>query len=292
MLKFLTVLTILVSLSVFAEEATTVRKRHKKVEETKVPSYVWPNFFTMEYSPETSKQNNSNIYYYLELNHHLNYTHHFRWVQRVSHQVVPEEGKENGGEMAILNPRFNYYYNFKEPKDKSYQLALRIGSELGTSITSRQAGINAISMVRLEFSKKFGFTTVQLRPYAAYWSTQYATNELNEPLPLMSFGHNLFVTTLIGKKWTWNVELDTGFQMFQPAELKQAQTFAPANAEPLETSKSVLFFGTDIGYLILKNLQVRLGYYQFDKFVSEGRYELNLLSDDTTRYYLGLDYVF
>ncbi len=288
----MTVLTIFVSLQAFGVETET-KKLRKKVLEPTAPRAL-DLFAFAEYSLENETIKDSNIYYYLDLYYSTSYTHRFRYFQRVSHILIPEQGKDNSGEVTVLNPRFMYFYNFQEPADKSYHLALRLGTELGTSSAFREDNIQAVSMLRLEFDKRFLPVTVSLRPYVSYWSTQYATNSRNEALPLFTVGHNLYVTTQISKKWMWNIELDTGFQMFQPADVKasMAALSTTAAAEPLETSKTVLFFGTEIGYRAFKNFQMRLGYYQFDKFVSEGKYDIELFNNTTTRMFIGLDYIY
>lgn len=293
MFNFLTVLTFLVSTHVFAQEAAVVRKTKKKVEAPAPASYKWPNMLMAEYSPETEVQKNSSIYYYADLNYHPSYTHHYRWFQRVSHILTAEPGKDNPGQMTLLNPRVNYYYNFKEPEDKSYHLAIRIGTELGTSQAAQADGINAISMVRLEFDKRFAPIIISFRPYVSHWATQYATNSANEPLPMFTVGHYLYVAAQITPKFWWGMDFDTGFQMFQPADVKASQAaLNTTSADPLETSRSVLFFATEFGYRFLKSFQMRAGYYQFDKFVSEGKYDIELFNNNTTRYYVGFDYFF
>ncbi|MDZ4662052.1 MAG: hypothetical protein SGJ18_10600 [Pseudomonadota bacterium] len=290
MYRLLTVLTIFVSAQAFAKDEI-IRKSKKKIVPAPL-SYQWPNGISAEYTPQTKHMKDSSLFYYFDFNYHPSYTHHFRWFQRVSHILTAEQGKDNSGEVMILNPRLNYYYNFQEPIDKSYHLALRLGSELGTSPVAKADGINANSVIRLEFDKRFSMVTASLRPYVGYWSTQYSTNHLGEPLPMFTVGHNFYVTTRLTPKLSWNIELDTAFFIFQPDDVQEGQNSAPPSALPLETTKTSLYFGSEIGYMLLKNLQVRVGYYQFDKFMSDGKFELELLSSNTTRYLVGLDYSF
>lgn len=301
-----TVLAILSSaLSEAQVESVTETKTIKSIksQKTKIKKLVqatsettrktWDKTITAEYSPETEKHKDSNIYYYIDINYLPTYTHRFRYFQRISHILTPEPEANNSGEVTVLNPRLNYYYNFEEPENKSFHLALRAGAELGTSPAAKEDGINAIAMFRLEFDKRLGPVTISLRPYASYWSTQYAVDHLNQPLPLFSVGHSLYVFTKLSPKWSWTLEVDTAIRMLQP---KEVQTVAAVAENPTletnETTKTVLYFGTDIGYLISKQFQVRAGYYQFDKFVADGKYHLELFNVDTTRYFLGIDYFF
>lgn len=294
MSKLLTLLTILVSAQAFSAElqAKEVKKKVVKVA-AETPLKKWDNIFTAEYTPESSENPSSNMFYVGDFNYWSSPTHRFRWFQRAFHQIVPEHDKDNSGQTMIYNPRLQYFYNFKEPEDKSYHLAFRLGVELGTSPASQEDGVKVIPNVRMEFDKRLGFMTVSLRPYVSYWVTEYSTNRLGDPLPMFTVGHNLWVVVPFTKKLSWAIEVDTGFQMFQPADVKDAQSFnSTANSEPLETSKTVLYVGTDIGYSLTKKVFVRAGYYQFDKFTADGKYDLELLNNKTTRFFVGMDYVF
>ncbi len=301
MSKLLTLLTILVSMHAFAAavpapitKTNTSKVKVKKKVAAETPTYkTWDNTITAEYTPETSDFVSSNMFYVGDFNYRTSYTHRFRWFQRVLHQIIPDTGKENGGQTIVYNPRLQYFYNFQEPQDKSYHLALRLSNEFGTSITAQEDGIKMIPNLRLEFDKRFGFMTVSLRPYVSYWVTDFSTNKLGDPLPMFTVGHNFYMLVNFTKKFSWAFELDTAFQMFQSADVKDAQSFNPnPNAGPLETSKTVLYLGTDLGYSITKSFLMRVGYYQFDKFTADGKYDLELLNNKTTRFFVGMDYYF
>ncbi|OQW51550.1 MAG: hypothetical protein A4S09_09985 [Proteobacteria bacterium SG_bin7] len=289
--NLLTLLTFLVSFQGSAADLEPATIKKKIIEKSTFKK--WSNIVTAEYTPEISGFESSNMFYVGDFNYRTSPRNRFRWFQRVIHQIIPESGKENSGETIGLNPRLQYFYYFKEPEDKSYQFGLRFGTELGTSPDSREDGVKAIPNVRFEFDKRFGFMTISLRPYVSYWITEYSTGRTGNPLPMFTLGHNLNVLVNFTKKFSWNLELDTGFQMFQPADVKDAQSFnSNPNAAPLETSKTALYVATDFGYQLNKSFLMRIGYYQFDKFVSDGKYDLELLNNKTTRFFVGLDFSF
>ncbi len=298
MFRFLTVFTILVlglfSSPTFAKDQLTSRTKKKKVVVPTPSSYQWPNMISAEYTPETKQNPDSNMFYVFDFQYQPSYTHHFRWFQRVSQMLNPPPGEDNSGEITVLDPRFQYFYNFKDPSDKSYHLALRLGTQLGTSKQSKLDGIDAISNFRLEFDKSIGIMIVSLRPYVSYWSTQYSTNYLGEALPMFTVGHNLSVVANITSKLSWNTEFDTGFQIFQPADVKVSQEGQVQDEEnaPLETSATALYFGTDLTYMITDNFQIKFGWYQVDKFMNAGLFDVELFNSKTTRYMVGFDVLF
>ncbi len=256
---------------------------------------VWEHSLTAEYTPESRQNPDSNMFYVGDFNYRPVYAHRFRLYQRVEQQIIPESGKDNSNEVQVLNPRLQYFYNFQDPPDQSYHLALRLGTEWGTSKIAKEDGFKFLTSMRLEFDKQIGFMTVSLRPYFAYWVTEYSTNALGDPMPMFSAGHNLQVFVPITEKFSWAFEFDTAFLMFQPNDVKDAQSFnedSESDGEPLETSKSVLYFGTDFAYILTETVQARFGWYQFDNFMSDGKYELALFKGQTTRFFIGIDYLF
>ncbi len=259
-----------------------------KPEESKLSAAVSAEFY-----PENEVQKDSNALYYLIATYKLSPKHKFEFTGRVAQSFIPQEGKE--ASVQALDPKFDYFYTFTDPDQKSFELKMRFRNIPGWSEDSQINGIRAFNSVRLEFKKPIGDFVFGLRPYVGHYWTEYAVNIKNEPLPLFSVGHNLIMGYKLTSKLSWCIEVDTGFKMLQPEEVKAAATLAEANGTALkntDTVRTALFVGTEVAYQFTKSFATRLGYQQDDGMMADGRYALNMFGRETSRYYVGLDYAF
>ncbi|OQW46304.1 MAG: hypothetical protein A4S09_16455 [Proteobacteria bacterium SG_bin7] len=247
-----------------------------------------------EFYPDNDVQLDSKGVYYVFADYKPAPKHKFSFTGRVAQTIIAEPGKETS--VAALDPKFDYFYKFTEPDQKNFDLKMRFRSMPGWSDDSRLNGVMAYNSVRLEFSKPIGDFSFGLRPYVGHYWTEYAVNAKNEPLPLFVVGHNLAMSYKFTKKFSWELEVDTGFKMLQPEEVRTAQAFAEANGTPapktVETVKTALLVVTQVAYQFTKSFATRLGYLQDDGLIDEGKYTLNMFGRQSSRYYVGLDYSF
>lgn len=247
-----------------------------------------------EFYPENDVQKDSSALYYVLADYKLSPKHKFSFIGRVSQSFIPAAGQE--AKVAALDPKFDYFYTFTEPDQKNFELKIRYRNIPGWSEDSQINGIKAFNSLRLEFMKPIGDFVFGLRPYVGHYWTEYAVNAKNEPLPLFTVGHNLVLGYKITSKFSWCMEVDTGFKMLQPEEVKAAAALAEQNGsaapKTMETVRTSLFVGTELAYQFTKSFATRLGYMQDDGLIADGRYTMNVFGRETSRYYIGLDYVF
>ncbi len=242
-----------------------------------------------EYYPQGGKHKDAAIGYALDGRYRFNPSHLIRVFQAAQQQLRPED--KFGAEDAQL---FHYYRFNPDIKDNAIGLRTRI--IVGTSEGSRANGLNSIEQVRLEFAKNFEKFSFGLRPYFSHYSTDYSTNAKGEPLPLFALGHNLALGYKFTDRLSIDAEVDTGFNMLQPDEVKRARVEAEQAGEPtdklMDTTTSAFAFVVELGYAASQNIRLHLGYAQADKLMSEGKYGVEFLDTNTSRGYLGVAYAF
>lgn len=177
------------------------------------------------------------------------------------------------------------YHSINLGTTSIFSFGWRTGASIPISEKSQDDGINSRVSGRLSLGANLlkDRVTLYYRPAVLYNFNQYKQDIAQKPLNLWGHSH----TFLLESKFTDRLSLATTWnQTFMFAEPTEFQNEPPPVAGKYTFD---IFAGYDI---ITEKLGVRLGYTQSDSDVKDGLYEVSLYNDETSVYYIGLDYSF
>jgi len=268
---------------------SSLKQSKKKLKKTTPSS--WSLKLASEYYPETKLQEDGSLLYYFDLRYKPSSYHNFRFRQLAQQFVAPDDKKND---FELFDTRIYYSYWLSNPKSKGLEVRMHLEANLPTSKGSQDNGVNGLGTMGVDLANTFGDLWIEFRPYAGYYWTQYSTGANDQAMPLFRLGHYLTAVYSFTKKLTFAIEADTAFLFFQPDEISDTTTLAPSGTETQRQDSvgSSYFAGAELGYAFVPSFTFKVGYLQVDSLINNGRYGIDFLSKETSRYYVGAELYF
>lgn len=183
-----------------------------------------------------------------------------------------------------LSDTYFYYYHMLSKDFYSLAVKLRGSFTLSLSEKSRNDDVLSRPSLRLEITRKFFDDKLSLsyRPFIQYHLNRYSTTVGGTPLKQWSLGHALVSSYSVLPSLKLNLSLFGVYHFIYSAPFS-------GNSGPPKGSYE---FDLSLAYEWDSFLTTRVGFYQADSFIKDGRYELYLYDPAGTRTYIGVDVSF
>jgi len=204
------------------------------------------------------------------------------------------QAEKDQDSFGLIDTEFNYLYFFVPPKDESYSLLIKSTYWAPISPDAIDNSSFGKAQLRLEFTNYFLDRKFELsyRPWLKYHFGEYSSNIDFKPLPLFSFGNELFFNYTFNSRFSTELSLNAGFDFLQrigPQEIFNSD--GSSSLQDSEEFSGFFGFGIKAKYKLTAKINIHIGYALNDSILKEGGYQVKFIDDSKSVFFSGLKWV-